>query len=172
MDANAAASAVETVLPAVASDGKRDLKEEVETLERMLLLVDRQAEHLARTDILVALPLLEQRQALSRQRNDALVQLRRQGRTEDDSIPRPEVERIAHALAYNAALGLQRLADDLADKLKGVTEPVEIHRILTGGLVASAYLTPFQQAVELDAGHGLPHWVVEAMVGAAKGMTE
>lgn len=155
------------------ADERRDLTEEVEHVERILAQVDRTAQRLIDGGQLeMASVYLDRADKLATRRNAALVQLRREGRTENDSIPRPEMERIAHALAYNAALGLQRMADDLADKLRGVTDPAGIRDILTRGLVASAYLAPFDQAVELDAGHGLPHWVVEAMTKAPREMVE
>lgn len=154
--------------PQVQTDGaapiQRDLRQEIADLNAMLSQVDQTAKQsLATGAIPTALELLQQRKALSDQRNAAMVQARRQGKTEDDSISRQEVERIARALAYNAALGLQRAAVNIVDKLDGITDPKAQHPIVSDVLILEVYLAPFDQALNLAAGHGLPDWCVAAL---------
>lgn len=154
--------------PQVQTEGaapiQRDLRQEIADLNTMLCQVDQNAKQsLATGSITTALELLQQRKALSDQRNAAMVQARRQGKTEDDSISRQEVERIARALAYNAALGLQRAAVNIVDKLDGITDPKAQHPIVSDVLISEVYLAPFDQALNLAAGHGLPDWCVAAL---------
>jgi len=152
---------------------KRDLKGEIDDLDEMLRQVDRLAMDAFRTGgVQIGLELAAQRGSLAKQRNDAMVQLRRQGRTEDDSIPRSEFERLCRGLAINAAHGLQRMTDDVTQKLKGVSDPVEVHRILTDAMVAGPYLSAFEQTAGGEVEHGLPDWAVRALKSAAEGMTE
>lgn len=159
--------------PAPTEPAERDLVAEVRDVEEMLAESDKTAKSLIRSgQFEMAKAFLDASNQLATRRNAALVQLRRQGKTDDDSIPRPEVERVAYALAFAARLGIERASDEAADKLRGVTDPVEIRRILSGIMCAEVYLAPFRQAVNLDAGHGLPHWVVEAMNKAAGEMVE
>lgn len=143
---------------------QRDLRQEIADLNAMLSQVDQTAKQsLATGAIPTALELLQQRKALSDQRNAAMVQARRQGKTEDDSISRQEVERIARAITHNAALGLQRAAVKLVDKLDGITDPRLQHPIIVDVLAVDAYLAPFEQALNLAAGHGLPDWLVSSL---------
>jgi len=154
--------------PQAQTDGaapvQRDLRQEIADLNAMLCQVDENAKQsLATGAITLALELLQQRKALSDQRNAAMVQARRQGKTEDDSISRQEVERLARALAHNAALGLQRAANKLVDKLDGITDPRLQHPIIVDALATEAYIAPFEQALNLAASHGLPDWLVSAI---------
>jgi len=154
--------------PVVETEGaapvQRDLRQEIADLNAMLCQVDQTAKQsLASGAIPTALELLQQRKSLSDQRNAAMVQARRQGKTEDDSISRQEVERIARALTHNAALGLQRAAVKIVDKLDGITDPKLQHPIIVDVLAVDAYLAPFEQALNLPAGHGLPDWLVSAI---------
>lgn len=153
--------------PVVETEGaaptQRDLRQEIADLNAMLSQVDQTAKQsLASGAIPTALELLQQRKALSDQRNAAMVQARRQGKTEDDSISRQEVERLARAVTHNAAIGLQRAAVNIVDKLDGITDPKAQHPIVTDVLIADVYLAPFEQALNLAAGHGLPDWLVAA----------
>ena len=151
----------------------RDLRDEVADLGAMLTQVDQLAKQAMRSgDVTQGMDLLAQRKTLSEQRNAAMVQMRRQGKTEDDSIARPEVERLVRALAYNAALALQRAAVEVIHKLDGITDPTAQHPIVTDILIAGVYLAPFEQAVNLPAGHGLPDWLVSAMRKSVDDMTE
>lgn len=161
--------------PAVADQpkGKRDLKGEIEDLDEMLRQVDRLAmEAFRQQDVSTGLQLASERGSLAKQRNDALVQLRRQGRTEDDSVPRTEVERICAALAINAAHALQRIVDDASVTLAGVTQPQEIHAKLTDQCIQHAYISAFEQAVGGDLQHGLPDWLVRSMKTSVQEMIE
>jgi hypothetical protein len=152
---------------------KRDLKGEIDDLDEMLRQVDRLAMDAFRTGgVQIGLELAAQRGSLAKQRNDAMVQLRRQGRTEDDSIPRSEFERLCRGLAINAAHGLQRITDDVTRKLKGVSDPVEVHRILTDAMVAGPFLSAFEQTAGGEVEHSLPDWAVRALKSAVEGMTE
>jgi hypothetical protein len=152
---------------------KRDLKGEIDDLDEMLRQVDRLAMDAFRTGgVQIGLELAAQRGSLAKQRNDAMVQLRRQGRTEDDSIPRSEFERLCRGLAINAAHGLQRITDDVTRKLKGVSDPVEIHAILTDAMVAGPYLSAFEQTAASEVEHGLPDWAVRALKSSMEGMVE
>lgn len=152
---------------------KRDLKGEIDDLDEMLREVDRLAMAAFRQgDVTTGLQLASERGSLAKQRNDALVQLRRQGRTEDDSIPRSEFERLCQGLAINAAHALQRITDDATRKLVGVTDPAEVHRILTDAMVTEAYLGAFQQTMGGELEHSLPEWAVRAMTKAVEEMTE
>jgi hypothetical protein len=152
---------------------KRDLKGEIDDLDEMLRQVDRLAMDAFRTGgVQIGLELAAQRGSLAKQRNDAMVQLRRQGRTEDDSIPRSEFERLCRGLAINAAHGLQRITDDVTRKLKGVSNPVEIHTILTDAMVAGPYLSAFEQTAASEVEHGLPDWAVRALRSSVEGMVE
>jgi hypothetical protein len=152
---------------------KRDLKGEIDDLDEMLRQVDRLAmEAFRQQDVTQGLQLASERGSLAKQRNDAMVQLRRQGRTEDDSIPRSEVERLCHALAINAAHALQRITDDATRKLVGVTNPAEVHRILTDAMVAESYLGAFRQTMGGELEHSLPEWAVRAMSKAVEEMVE
>jgi hypothetical protein len=152
---------------------KRDLKGEIDDLDEMLRQVDRLAMDAFRTGgVQIGLELAAQRGSLAKQRNDAMVQLRRQGRTEDDSIPRSEFERLCRGLAINAAHGLQRITDDVTRKLKGVSDPVEIHAILTDAMVTSAYLSAFEQTAATEVEHGLPDWAVRALRSSMENMVE
>jgi len=152
---------------------KRDLKGEIDDLDEMLRQVDRLAMDAFRTGgVQIGLELAAQRGSLAKQRNDAMVQLRRQGRTEDDSIPRSEFERLCRGLAINAAHGLQRITDDVTRKLKGVSDPVEVHKILTDAMVAGPFLSAFEQTAGGEVEHGLPDWAVRALKSAVEGMTE
>lgn len=161
-------------LPDETPKPKRDLKGEIDDLDEMLRQVDRLAMEAFRSQggTTVGLELVTQRKSLSDQRNAAMVQLRRQGRTEDDSIPRSEFERLCRGLAINAAHGLQRITDDVTRKLKGVSDPVEVHRILTDAMVAGPYLSAFEQTAGGEVEHGLPDWAVRALKSAVEGMTE
>jgi len=151
----------------------RDLKDEVADLGSMLAQTDALAkEYMAGGGVTVALELLEQRGSLAKQRNDAMVQLRRQGRTEDDSVPRQEVERLAHALAYNAAVGLQRAASKICDALKGISDPIHMHPIVTDILISDAFIAPFDHACNLPAGHGVPSWLFESIKRGAEEFVE
>lgn len=154
--------------PVVETEGaapvQRDLRQEIADLNAMLSQVDQTAKQSLLTGAIpTALELLQQRKALSDQRNAAMVQARRQGKTEDDSISRQEVERLARAITHNAALGLQRAATKLVDKLDGITDPRLQHPIIVDVLAVDAYLAPFEQALNLAAGHGLPDWLVSAL---------
>lgn len=152
---------------------RRDLKDEVADLDSMLAQVDALAkESMAGGGVTVALELLAQRKSLSDQRNAAMVQLRRQGRTEDDSVPRQEVERLAHALAYNAAVGLQRAASKICDALKGISDPIQMHPIVTDILICDAFIAPFDHACNLPAGHGVPSWLFESIKRGAEEFVE
>ena len=139
----------------------------------MLREVDRLAMAAFRQqDVTTGLQLASERGSLAKQRNDAMVQLRRQGRTEDDSIPRSAFERLCHGLALNAAHALQRITDDATRKLVGVTDPAEVHRILTDAMITDAYLGAFQQTMGGELEHSLPEWAVRALKSAVEGMTE
>lgn len=152
---------------------KRDLKGEIDDLDEMLREVDRLAMGAFKAgDVSTGLQLASERGSLAKQRNDAMVQLRRQGRTEDDSIPRSEFERLCRGLAINAAHGLQRITDDVTRKLKGVSDPVEVHKILTDAMVAGPYLSAFEQTAGNEVEHSLPDWAVRALKSAVEGMTE
>lgn len=143
---------------------QRDLRQEIADLNRMLAQVDQGVQQSFASGALeLGLQILQQRKPLAEQRNAAMVQARRQGKTEDDSISRQEVERIARALAYNAALGLQRAAVNIVDKLDGITDPKAQHPIVSDVLISEVYLAPFDQALNLAAGHGLPDWCVAAL---------
>ena len=143
---------------------QRDLRQEIADLNRMLTQVDQGVQQsFASGAMELGLQILQQRKPLSDQRNAAMVQARRQGKTEDDSISRQEVERLARAIAHNAALGLQRAANKLVDKLDGITDPRLQHPIIVDALATEAYLAPFDQALNLAASHGLPDWLVSAI---------
>lgn len=142
----------------------RDLKDEIADLNEMLVQVDVTAkECMANGQLSMGLDFLAQRKSLSDQRNAAMVQMRRQGRTEDDSVPRQEVERITRAIARNAATGLQLAVNKVCDRLKGISDPVEMHPIVTDILVSDVFVSPFDQACNLPAGHGVPSWVFDAI---------
>ena len=152
---------------------KRTLGEEIEDLDLMLAQVDTSAKAaFASGDISTALQILEQRKPLSDQRNNALTQARRAGRTEDDVIGRAEACRLVRALAIQSMHGLQRIAREAAGKLQGVTEPADVSRILTQELTADAFARPFAEAAKLEAAHGLPPWVAEEMRRGMEGLTE
>lgn len=162
-----------TDAPPEDSKPKRTLGEEIEDLDVMLAQVDRSAKaSFAAGDIATALQILEQRKPLSDQRNNALTQARRAGRTEDDVIGRAEAIRLIRALAIQACHGIQRIAREAAGRLVGVVEPAEIMRILVEELTANAFLRPFEEAAKLDAGHGIPAWVAEEMRTASGGLVE
>lgn len=152
---------------------KRTLGEEIEDLDVMLAQVDCSAKaSFAAGDIATALQILEQRKPLSDQRNNALTQARRAGRTEDDVIGRAEAVRLIRALAIQACHGIQRIAREAAGRLVGVVEPADIMRIIVEELTAEAFLRPFEEASKLDAGHGIPAWVAEEMRAASGGLVE
>jgi hypothetical protein len=151
----------------------RDLKEEIDDLNVMLVQVDSVAkECMANGQLTTGLEYLSQRKSLSDQRNAAMVQMRRQGRTEDDSVPRQEVERITRAIARNAASGLQLAANKICDRLAGISDPVEMHPIVTDVLVSDVFVSPFEQACNLPAGHGVPSWVLDAVRAGVAGFVE
>ena len=115
---------------------------------------------------------LGERRPLAQQRDSALIQARRAGRTEEDVLPRADVERIAYALAMQSCHALQRIAREAVGKLIGLTDPGEILATLESQLIPAAFLGPFRQATQLEAGHGLPAWVVDAMERASKELVE
>lgn len=142
----------------------RELREEVADLGVMLERADALAKAvLLSGDVVQSMEMIDRTGVLARRRDAAMVQMRRQGKTEDDSISRQEVERLARALAHNAALGLQRAANKLVDKLDGITDPRLQHPIIVDALATEAYIAPFEQALNLAASHGLPDWLVSAI---------
>lgn len=151
----------------------RDLKDEIADMSIMLAQVDKMAQQaMAIGDVNETLRIMCERGSLAKQRNDAMVQLRRQGRTEDDSVPRQEVERLAHALAYNAAVGLQRATSKICDALKGISDPIQMHPIVTDILISDAFIAPFDHACNLPAGHGVPSWLFESIKRGAEEFVE
>ena len=151
----------------------RTLGEEIEDLSIILAQVDAQAKRaFAAGDISGGCALVEQTKAISERRKTAQVELRRQGKTEDDSIPRSEFERLAHAIAHHALVALQRMAVEAVTKLEGIEAPGDKLRVLEAVLLPAAYVRPFELALNLDAGHGLPSWAVESVHKAMGGNLE
>lgn len=146
-----------------ATPHRRSLPEEIAELDDMLAKVDALARStLASGDVPTALQLLEQRKPLSDQRNNAMTQARRAGRTEDEVVARAEVERILHAVAHHLAVGLQAVAVDAVRAIEGETDPARQLPLVEGALVPAVLVAPLQQAAKLAAAHGLPPWAVEA----------
>lgn len=147
-----------------AAPHRRSLPEEIAELDDMLAKVDALARStLASGDVPTALQLLEQRKPLSDQRNNAMVQARRAGRTEDEVVARVEVERIVHAVAHHACVGLQAVAVDVVRAIEGETDPARQLPLVEGAIVPAVLVAPLQQAAKLAASHGLPAWAVEAV---------
>jgi hypothetical protein len=147
----------------------RSLGKEIEDLSTLLAQVDAQASRaFASGETERGCNLIDQSKAISERRKNAQVELRRQGKTEDDSITRTEFERLAFALAHHAIVAVQRLAAEAVSKLEGIDTPAERLRVLLGILTPAAYLRPFELASGLEAGHGLPPWCGEAMLKAAR----
>jgi hypothetical protein len=126
----------------------------------------------SRGDVSTGLALASETKGLWDRRKAAQVELRRQGRTEDDVLSRPEVERIAYALALHACIALQRLASEVAPRLVGLASPVEAVAVLESAFVPNAYIAPFRACVTSESGASLPAWVVDAMERAATSLTE
>jgi len=114
-------------------------------------------------DAATALEWVGQRKPLSDQRNNAMTQARRAGRTEDEVVARAEVERIIHAVAHHACVGLQAVAVDIVRAIEGETDPARQLPLVEGALVPSVLIAPMEQAGTLAAGHGLPSWAVECI---------
>jgi hypothetical protein len=172
LDGQASASPAPAAVPG-AEAKPRTLGEEIAQLSRMLAQQDTLAEEaMARGDVALACHLTDQSKGIAARRETAQKEVRRQGRTEDDVLSRPEVERIAHALALHACLALQRLAAEVAPRLVGLASPVEAVAILESAFVADAYLAPFRASVSSESGASLPAWVVDAMERAAQGLVE
>ena len=151
----------------------RTLGEEIAELSGMLAQVDTLArEAFARGDVTTGLQLTAESKGISARRETAQKEVRRQGRTEDDVLSRPEVERMAHALAHHACIALQRLAAEVAPRLVGLASPVDAVAILEAAFVPAAYLAPFRASVSSESGSSLPSWVVDAMERAATSITE
>lgn len=162
-----------TSKPTGASPARRTLAEEIDDVSGMLAQVDAlMRDAFARGDVSTGLALASETKGLWDRRKAAQVELRRQGRTEDDVLSRPEVERMAHALAHHACIALQRLAAEVAPRLVGLTSPVEAVAILEAAFVPAAYLGPFRASVSSESGSSLPAWVVDAMERAATSLTE
>ena len=152
---------------------KRTLAQEIEDLNAMLAQVDALArDAMARGDVSTASALADQSKGWWERRKAAQVELRRQGRTEDDVLAKQDAVRIIRALAIQACHGIQRIAREAAGRLVGVVEPAEVMRILVEELTADAFLRPFEEASKLDAGHGIPAWVAEEMRAASWGLVE
>ena len=151
------------------SPHRRSLPEEIADLDDMLARVDALARStLASGDVTTALQLLDQRKPLSDQRNNAMTQARRAGRTEDEVIARAEVERIVHAIAHHACVGLQAVAVDIVRAIEGETDPTRQLPLVESALVPSVLAAPMEQAGKLAAGHGLPSWAVDCITKAVR----
>jgi len=163
--------------PAAPSPGappaRRTLAEEIDDVSGMLAQVDAlMRDAFTRGDTTTGLALASETKGLWDRRKAAQVELRRQGRTEDDVLSRPEVERIAYALALHACISLQRLASEVAPRLVGLASPVEAVAVLEAAFVPNAYVAPFRASVTSESGASLPAWVVDAMEKAATSLTE
>lgn len=142
---------------------KRTLAAEIDDMSSVLAQVDTLAKTaFARGDIERGLALLDQTKGIWERRKAAQVELRRQGKTEEDVLPRSEVERILHAVAHHLAVGLQAVAVDAVRAIEGETDPARQLPLVEGALVPAVLVAPLQQAAKLAASHGLPPWAVEA----------
>ena len=156
-----------------APPARRTLAEEIDDVSGMLGQVDAlMRDAFSRGDVSTGLALASETKGLWDRRKAAQVELRRQGRTEDDVLSRPEVERIAYGLALHACIALQRLASEVAPRLVGLASPVEAVAVLEAAFVPAAYLAPFRACVTSESGASLPAWVVDAMEKAATSLTE
>ena len=172
LDGQASASPAPATVPG-AEAKPRTLGEEIAELSGMLAQVDALArDAFARGDVTTGLQLTAESKGIAARRETAQKEVRRQGRTEDDVLSRPEVERMAHALAHHACIALQRLAAEVAPRLVGLASPVEAVAILEAALVPGAYLAPFRASVSSESGASLPAWVVDAMERAATSLIE
>lgn len=143
---------------------KRTLAAEIDDMSSVLAQVDTLAKTaFARGDIERGLSLLDQTKGIWERRKAAQVELRRQGKTEEDVLPRSEVERIIHAVAHHACVGIQTVAVDVVRAIEGETDPARQLPLVEGALVPSVLVAPMEQAGTLAAGHSLPSWAVECI---------
>ena len=152
-----------------AAPHRRSLPEEIAHLDHMLARVDQLVLSLMDSgDAATALEWVGQRKPLSDQRNNAMTQARRAGRTEDEVIARAEVERIVHAIAHHACVGLQSVAVDIVRAIEGETDPARQLPLVESALAPSVLAAPMEQAGKLAAGHGLPSWAVDCITKAVR----
>jgi hypothetical protein len=75
-------------------------------------------------------------------------------------LPRTEVARLFWAFASRAALGIQRIRDQIGPRLVGLSQEAEVAGRLEPVLIAELFIAPFARATNLAAAVGIPGWAL------------
>jgi hypothetical protein len=98
--------------------------------------------------------------------HDAALRAKKLGLDEGELLPRPEVERIAWALAYWTLRAVDQNLDALSSKLAALSPGLEagpIRAVLEPELLSARFLTPYARAAKIQSGVTLPEWLVAKM---------
>jgi hypothetical protein len=98
--------------------------------------------------------------------HDAQLRAKKLGVDEGELLPRPEVERIAWALAYWTLRAVDQNLDALSSKLAALSPGLEagpIRAVLEPELLSARFLTPYARAAKIQSGVTLPEWLVAKM---------
>lgn len=83
------------------------------------------------------------------------------GQDAGELIAKSEALRIVNSWASRAALGCQRVRDQLAKRLINKPDETAVCEVLDDVLISEIYLAPFARAVDVKAGCSLPEWFVD-----------
>lgn len=98
--------------------------------------------------------------------HDAALRAKKLGLDDGELLPRPEVERIAWALAYWTLRAVDQNMDALTSKLTALSpgfDAAKVRAVLEPELLSARFLTPYARAAKIQSGVSIPVWLVAKM---------
>lgn len=98
--------------------------------------------------------------------HDAQLRAKKLGIDDGELLPRPEVERIAWAIAYWLLRATDQNLDALTSKLTALSpgfDAAPVRAVLEPELLSARFLIPFARAAKIQSGVTIPQWLYDKM---------